>query len=186
MNPLGPIQPRPRYRRRARTRAAAPPAQEDVIVTGAVLPYCGATAPAGYLQCDGSAVSRTTYAALFAVMGTAYGAGDGSTTFNVPDFRGRTLLGAGTGAGLSNRTRGQTGGAETITLALDQIPLHQHGYTQATGITPTGGEVSPGMGASVMVGASLDSSAAVTDQAGGTSSHDNMIPFGVAMWIVKS
>jgi microcystin-dependent protein len=76
---------------------------------GAVSPYAGATSPAGWLFCDGSAVSRVTYKSLFEVVGTTYGAGDGSTTFNIPDIRQRFPLGkaaAGTGAAL-----GATGGA---------------------------------------------------------------------------
>lgn len=80
--------------------AAAPP--------GLVIPYAGTSAPSGYLLCDGSAVSRTTYAALFAVISTTYGVGDGSTTFNIPDLRQRFPLGksaAGTGS-----TLGGTGG----------------------------------------------------------------------------
>ena len=63
---------------------------------GAILAFGGATAPAGWLLCQGQAISRTTYAALFAVIGTAYGAGDGSTTFNLPDPREAALVGAGT------------------------------------------------------------------------------------------
>src|SRR5215469_16888224 len=55
--------------------------------TGSFIPFAGATAPSGWLMCDGSAVSRTTYSALYAVIGTAYGAGDGSTTFNLPDMQ---------------------------------------------------------------------------------------------------
>ena len=64
------------------------------IPTGAILPYGGQTAPTGYLMCDGSAVSRTTYAALFAVVGSSFGMGDGITTFNVPDYRDRFPFGA--------------------------------------------------------------------------------------------
>lgn len=64
---------------------------------GFVIPYVGATAPTGWLLCDGQAISRSTYSALFALTGTSYGAGDGSTTFNIPDLRSRTLIGAGTG-----------------------------------------------------------------------------------------
>jgi microcystin-dependent protein len=75
------------------------------IPTGAILPYGGATAPTGYLMCDGSAVSRTTYSALFAVLGTTYGAGDGSTTFNLPNAQLRFLLGSG-----ANHPLGATGG----------------------------------------------------------------------------
>lgn len=58
------------------------------MASGIVLPFAGATAPTGWLLCQGQAVSRTTYAALFAVIGATYGAGDGTTTFNVPDMRG--------------------------------------------------------------------------------------------------
>lgn len=61
------------------------------------LPYAGSSIPTGWLECDGSAVSRTTYAALFAAISTTWGAGDGSTTFNLPDFRDRVPIGAGTG-----------------------------------------------------------------------------------------
>jgi microcystin-dependent protein len=68
------------------------------VPAGALMPYAGASAPTGWLLCDGSAVSRTTYAALFSVLSTTYGAGDGSTTFNVPNMAGRIPVGAGTGA----------------------------------------------------------------------------------------
>lgn len=66
----------------------------QTVPAGTVLPFAGSSAPAGYLLAYGQAVSRTTYAALFAVIGTTYGAGDGSTTFNLPDLRGRTIAGA--------------------------------------------------------------------------------------------
>lgn len=62
------------------------------IPTGTILPYAGSTAPSGYLLCDGSAVSRTTYAALFAVIGTTYGEGDGNSTFNLPKILERELI----------------------------------------------------------------------------------------------
>ena len=71
--------------------------QQLLVPTGAEIPFAGSSAPVGWLLEDGAAVSRVTYAALFAVVGTTYGAGDGSTTFNVPDARGRVPLGAGTG-----------------------------------------------------------------------------------------
>lgn len=67
-------------------------------IPGMIIQYAGTAAPTGFLACDGSAVSRTTYAALFAVIGTSYGTGNGSTTFNLPDGRGRTFIGAGTGS----------------------------------------------------------------------------------------
>lgn len=80
------------------------------------------TAPTGWLPCDGAAISRTTYALLFAAIGTAYGAGNGSSTFNVPDFRDRVPLGASGG-----RPRGTTGGVESVALSVSELPSHNHG-----------------------------------------------------------
>jgi microcystin-dependent protein len=94
---------------------------------GALLSYAGASAPAGWLLCDGAAVSRTTYAALFGVLGTTYGAGNGSTTFNVPDLRNKVAVGSG-----STYTRAQTGGAATVTLGTSQIPSHSHSFSDTT------------------------------------------------------
>jgi microcystin-dependent protein len=83
-------------------------------------------APAGWLACDGAAVSRTgSFARLFAAIGTNYGAGDGTSTFNVPDLRGRAAIGAGQGVGLSARAMGARVGAETVSLAA--MPAHNHG-----------------------------------------------------------
>lgn len=79
-------------------------------VTGVIKMFGGATAPTGYLLCDGAAVSRSTYADLFSEIGTAFGAGNGSTTFNVPDLKVRAPVGVGTGAGLGTRTLGQKAG----------------------------------------------------------------------------
>ncbi|WP_412468125.1 phage tail protein [Pedobacter sp. KLB.chiD] len=80
----------------------------------------------GYLLCDGSAVSRTTYAALYAVIGTTFGAGDGSSTFNLPDFRGRVFGGVGSGTGLTTRSLGNTIGSEAVTLNSNNMPYHRH------------------------------------------------------------
>lgn len=99
------------------------------VPIGAVIDFVGTTAPKGWLLCDGSAVARTgSYAGLFAVIGTTYGPGDGSTTFNLPDCRGRSPMGAGTGAGLTARTLGQQLGAESVTLtgAQSGLPAHHH------------------------------------------------------------
>jgi len=95
--------------------------------TGTVMMYAGSSAPTGYLLCDGSAVSRTTYADLFAVCSTTYGSGDGSTTFNVPDARGVFVRGAGTQTISTidyTGTRGTTQG--------DQFQGHYHDLSPAT------------------------------------------------------
>lgn len=82
------------------------------------------TPPLGWLLCDGSEVSRTTYAVLFSYIGESFGVGDGSTTFNLPDFRGRSPLGAGQGVGLSNRDVGDSGGEEEHQLNINEMPSH--------------------------------------------------------------
>lgn len=84
---------------------------------------------AGHVLCDGTAYDRTdpNYAPLFAIIGTTWGAGNGSTTFNVPELRGRTLVAAGGGPGLSVRTVGERNGLETTTLAIANMPAHSHG-----------------------------------------------------------
>lgn len=91
------------------------------MTAGIVMPFAGTTAPQGCLLCDGFAVSRTTYAALFAVIGTTYGAGDGETTFNIPDLSGRVVIGVS-----NTHSLGTTGGSETVTLTDDQLPSHSH------------------------------------------------------------
>ena len=97
------------------------------VPTGTGLDFYGATAPTGYIFCDGSAVSRTTYAALFAVLSTTYGAGDGSTTFNVPDARGRGTVGLGTHTDVA--TRGATEGA----ALANRRPRHPHSSALTAG-----------------------------------------------------
>ena len=99
----------------------------SAFLPGFIIQYATTTSPSGWLLCDGSAVSRTTYSALFSVVGTTYGVGNGSTTFNVPDLRGRVPVGYGQGSGLTNRTMANTGGAETHTLTTTEMPSHNHG-----------------------------------------------------------
>lgn len=82
-------------------------------------------APAGYLLCDGATVSRAVYADLFLVLGTAFGIGDNSTTFGLPNFRGRVLAGVDPGQ-VEFDTIGETGGAKTVILDASQMPVHTH------------------------------------------------------------
>ncbi len=92
------------------------------LPTGMVCPFATTTAPDGWLECNGSAISRTTYSALFAIMGTAFGAGDGSTTFNLPDMRGNFMRGWDHGAGVDSgrvfgSTQESTGVPDRVTAA---------------------------------------------------------------------
>ena len=102
---------------------------------GIVLPFAGSVAPQGYLLCDGSAVSRTDYADLFTAIGTVYGAGDESTTFNVPDLSGRVVIGVS-----QSHALGSTGGEATHTLTEQELPAHSHevpSHGHANDITAT-------------------------------------------------
>lgn len=93
--------------------------------TGVINAYAGSIAPTGWLLCDGAAVSRATYADLFSLLGTTYGAGDGATTFNVPNLKGRVAVGRDS-AQTEFDTLGETGGAKTHTLTESEIPSHLH------------------------------------------------------------
>ena len=121
------------------TAATADSAQ--LVPTGAVLPFAMSTAPSGWLECDGAAVSRTTYAALFSAIGTTHGTGDGSTTFNVPDLRGEFVRGWDHGRGVDS-------GRSFGSAQSDDLKAHTHPASsnpgsgggsmfQSTGGTPT-------------------------------------------------
>jgi len=99
---------------------------EDEVPVGTIVLFAGSVVPEGWLLCDGSAVSRTQYARLFQVIGTTYGAGDGSTTFNLPNLRGRVPVGLDT-AQSEFDTLGKTGGVKSVTLTVSQMPAHDHG-----------------------------------------------------------
>ena len=120
------------------------------VQTGMILPWAAALAdiPTGYLGCDGAAVSRSTYSALFALVGTTHGAGDGSSTFNLPNFQNRMAIGKSGTYGL-----GTTGGATTATATISgsvsvtvdshtlttaQMPAHSHFIMKEGSVTTNG------------------------------------------------
>ena len=105
------------------------------IPTATIVPWSSASVPSGFLECNGAAVSRSTYAALFAIVGTTYGAGDGATTFNVPDLQDNVAVGksgtkalASTGGANTVTSTGNVGGSTAnATLSTDQLASHTHG-----------------------------------------------------------
>ena len=116
-----------------------------LVPVGGVVPFMMETPPTGWLECDGSAVSRSTYSVLFAVIGDVFGVGDGSTTFNLPDLRGEFLRGwdngAGTDPNAATRTDagdGSTTGDHVGTKQADEYKQHRHGLATASNTTITG------------------------------------------------
>jgi microcystin-dependent protein len=103
---------------------------------GEIRMFGGNFAPAGWSFCDGSSLSISENEVLFQLIGTTYG-GDGQSTFNVPDLRGRVPVHQGTGAG-GNYQTGQTGGAEQVTLTSQQLPVHNHPLQAANIVGDTG------------------------------------------------
>jgi len=148
---------------------------------GSLMLFAAVTAPAGWLICDGSAVPRAEYSVLFGVIGTTWGAGDGSSTFNVPDLRGRVPVGSGTGTGLSARTLAQKAGEEAHVLNVTEMPAHAHEINMASGAGGNIGSdaVPPNNG--VYGGRNL-----TTTFAGSTAAHNNMQPFAVVSYLIKT
>lgn len=156
---------------------------DAVLPIAAIMPYAANTDPSGgsWIVCDGRPLDRDDYAALFAKIGTTYGVGDGSSTFNVPDLRGRTPIGAGAGTGLTNRALGAKGGAEKHTLTTGEMPSHTHGVQLSNGFT-SGDTTIRGVEAPLV--AWFDNQGAI-QAAGGNGPHENMPPFLAVGFIIR-
>jgi microcystin-dependent protein len=140
----------------------------------------------GWLKCDGRAISRTDYADLFNAIQSAFGNGDGLTTFNLPDARGRVLGAIGQGAGLTNRQLGNTVGAETHTLTIGEMPSHNHGVTDPghthayqnnsnnQSLEVGGNDLADNAEVNQTTG--LSTTGITIDNAGGAGAHNNMQP----------
>lgn len=167
----------------------------DSTASGTVVPWGGTSAPTGWLDCDGSAVSRSTYADLFTAIGTTYGAGDGSSTFNIPDIRGRTVSGkdnmGGTAANrltsaatIDGATLGTAGGAQTHTLSTAQLPSHRHGL--AVHDTSGQNDYLAGSGNNYGFQVTSNSTYASTTAVGSGSAHANVQPTIILNYIIKT
>lgn len=150
---------------------------------GCVESFAGTVAPSGWLLCDGSTISRTTYPVLFNAIGTTHGAGDGVTTFRLPDMRGRISVAAGTGVGLTNRVLGVTGGAETHTLTIAEMPSHNHSYVDTY---RNGNQNTDNVGnTETAANETTTNENKTTGNQGGGAAHNIMQPYLVLNHIIK-
>lgn len=145
-----------------------------IVEVGTIIQSGADTPPAGYLTCDGSAVDRTTYSALFAAIGTKFGSGNGTTTFNIPDMRNKFTKGAN-----SESERGSTGGDSTVTLTEAQMPAHSHtlAVIAAGGATP--------LVAVQLGGTTLYTNPNSTSVKGSSQAHENEPPYLKLMHFIK-
>ena len=170
----------------------------SAFLSGMIMPYAGSSAPSGWLLSYGQAISRSTYSDLFSAIGTTYGAGDGSTTFNVPDLRGRTIAGQDDmGGSSSNRltspingdTLGATGGSESHTLTEAELPSHTHSSGGTISITRGSGSTETGVFGLVEIissGSNTFSVSGTSGSAGSGSAHNNVQPTLILNYIIKT
>ena len=142
-------------------------------VSGEIKMYAGSSAPTGWLLCDGSTVSQTTYAALYAVVGANAFGTDSGGNFDLPDFRGRCAIGVGTGSGLTARAMGDTVGVEAHQLTTAELAAHTH--TQGSGMAS---HASGGVSASIQP--------VSTGSTGSDSAHQTMQPSLAVNYIIKT
>jgi microcystin-dependent protein len=156
----------------------------DAIPVGTVISYTNETLPSGWLKCDGSELLRSNYPDLFSVLGTKYGGS--ATTFKLPDMRSRTIIGSG-----QNRSIGDTGGSETHTLTIDEIPAHSHRVFNSQSTSAL--EYSATNKKDILIGdrggqyeqTNADNTNYI-ESTGGTQPHSIMPPFIVCNYIIKA
>jgi microcystin-dependent protein len=157
---------------------------------GEIKMFAGNFAPQGFQLCNGQLLPISQFAALFSLLGTQYG-GNGTTTFALPDLRGRAPVHHGQGPGLSERVMGEIRGQETVTLDSHQLPAHSHAQMASTNTATSafGPAGAPGQSAKTMLyGATpqrpMDASAVGT--AGSGQAHDNLAPYTTLNFIIAA
>jgi microcystin-dependent protein len=176
------------------------------IPTATIVPWTSASVPSGFLECAGAAVSRSTYAALFAIIGTTYGAGDGSTTFNVPNLQDNVAIGKS-----PTKAVGTTGGANTVTptgniagstanatLSTEQLASHSHDLPPTATTVPGNQPSQPGISKSLNIQSSPIPTISTTNSGSGSGHAHNMSanfsgtansviqPYLTVMYIIKT
>lgn len=156
----------------------------DTLPIGGIIAFDSDTIPNGWLLCDGRAVSRTKYAELFKAIGTKHGSGDGSTTFNLPNPKGRTLVGKDS-TDTDFNTLGKTGGEKTHTLTVNEMPKHNHTGGILTTNTIAGNERFYFQQLGATNGENFSNSLKI-GEAGGGQPHNNLQPYLVTNFIIKA
>lgn len=153
----------------------------EVLPIGTMIPFGSATdIPANWRICDGSEISRTAYSKLFKVIGTAYGEGDGETTFNLPDKRGKVSVGLDELQDEFN-TIGKKGGKKEVALTVDEMPTHSHSFVRSRLFFAEEAQ-NNALGATSNASNCVTSTTAST---GGNQAHENLQPYEVDVWIIK-
>ena len=153
-----------------------------LLPSGSVIEYAGDTAPNGWLICDGSAISREIYANLFEVIGLTFGGGDGTTTFNIPNLKGKIPVGLNSDDSDFN-ILGKAGGEKTHILTSNEMPSHNHRQT-VTASRSGSGNTYVSWNANNLTG-SKDTGARNTLNTGGGQAHNNLQPYIVLNYIIK-
>jgi microcystin-dependent protein len=153
----------------------------SAIGSGTILMFGGASAPSQWLLCNGAEVNRSAYQPLFDVIGTTYGIGNGTTTFNLPDLRGRVAIGAGQGQSLANRALASKGGEEAHILTVNEMPTHTHNlHAWRRHISGNDDDLD----ASVLT--STTGLTGYIDPVGGGIAHNTMPPYLTLNFIIKT
>ena len=162
-------------------------AQASEPLLGQIIPVAFNFAPRGWAQCNGQLLPIAQNSALFSLLGTQFG-GNGTTTFALPDLRGRTIIGPGQGTGTINATVGLSGGSETTTLTAQNLPAHTHSIPANTGL---GDNANPVNNVPANTGAldkeystTSDGNLKATGNAGGGQAFNNMKPYAPVYYII--
>ena len=154
----------------------------DTLPVGTIIPYAGTTIPSNYMKCEGQELSRIEYDILFSAIGTTYGVGDGTTTFNLPNLKGKVITGIDSND-TDFDTLGETGGEKTHTLTVNEMPSHNHNITYIkSASTPLS---SNGLSGYSENNNGVGTNTNAIQNAGEDQAHNNLQPYIALNYIIK-